>query len=259
MSIGKLYLVGIGPGDRNLLTPAASETLRACDVIVGYKGYIDQVADLIEGKDVVSMGLGDEMERAKKAVDLAKSGHDVAVISSGDVGIYAMAGPVYQVIVDENLSDDDLMIETVPGISAMQSAASVLGSPLMQDFCTISLSNLMTPWETIRKRVDAAAIGDFVISLYNPKSMRRTWQLGEVRDLILAHRTADTPVGIVRNASRIDQTATLTTLGDLPDHYDVIDMFTVLVIGNSTSYQYMGKMVTPRGYERKPNAIPESV
>lgn len=249
MTLGKLYLVGLGPGDRELMTPAAARVIDECDVVLGYSGYIEQIADLIEGKQTLSMGLGEEIERATKAVDLASEGKTVALVSSGDAGIYGMAAPVFQVISDRGR--DDVAVEVIPGISAMQSAASILGSPLMQDFCAISLSNLLTPWETISKRVEMAALGDFVVALYNPKSRTRTWQLAAVRDILLKHRDEDTPVGIVRNAYRPDQSSIVTTLDGLSDHYDSVDMFTTLVIGNSTTYVSRGKMITPRGYERK--------
>ena len=248
MSDVGIYLIGLGPGDRALLTPAAADVLANCDVVVGYDGYIEQVRDLVEGKQVVSMPLGKEMERAAKAAELADAGKTVAVISSGDIGVYGMAGPVFEHLAANGWDGEHPQVEIIPAVSAAQAAASVLGAPLMQDFCAISLSDLMTPWGTIRKRLDAAAYGDFVIALYNPRSMRRHRQIVEARDILLGHRSEKTPVGFVRNASRADEHATLTTLGELEQHFESIDMFTALIIGNSTTYIHCGRMVTPRGY-----------
>ena len=248
MSAGKIHLIGLGPGDRILLTPAALDAVQCSDAVVGYDGYLDQVRDMTGGKQIVSMPLGMEMERAAKAVELANEGKAVAMISSGDIGVYGMAGPVFEHLAANGWDGKHPQVEIVPGVTAAQAAASVLGAPLMQDFCAISLSDLMTPWDTIRKRLDAAAYGDFVITLYNPRSRRRRKQIVEARSIILEHRSADTPVGIVRNACRPDQKATLTTLGELERHFERIDMFTTVVIGNSTSYIHKGRMITPRGY-----------
>ena len=250
MTKGKLYLIGLGPGDRNMLAPAAVETLSHCDVIIGYTGYVEQISDIVNGKEIIAMALGEEMPRAAIAVEIASSGKSVAVISSGDVGVYGMAAPVYQQLTLVGWDGENPYVQLIPGISALQSAASLLGSPLMQDFCAISLSDLMTPWETIRKRLDAAAMGDFVIALYNPRSLKRTQHIVEARDIILKHREESTPVGIVRNAYRPDQAVSITTLGDLDKKFESIDMFTTLIFGNSTTYIHGGRMITPRGYER---------
>ena len=248
MSVGRIFLIGLGPGDRTLLTPAALDALKCCDVVVGYDGYLEQVHDLVDGKQVVSMPLGKEMERASRAAELANEGISVAVISSGDIGVYGMAGPVFEHLAANGWDGQQPEVEVVPAVSAAQAAASVLGAPLMQDFCAISLSDLMTPWDTIRKRLDAAAYGDFVIALYNPRSRRRQKQIVEARGIVLKHRSAETPVGIVRNACRPDEGSMMTTLGELDEHFDSIDMFTTLIIGNSTTYIHGGRMVTPRGY-----------
>ena len=248
MSVGKIYLVGLGPGDRTLLTSAALDAIYCSDAIVGYDGYLDQIRDLTEGKQVVSMPLGKEMERAARAAELAGEGKSVAVISSGDIGVYGMAGPVFERLAANGWDGKHPQVEVVPAVTASQAAASVLGAPLMQDFCAISLSDLMTPWDTIRKRLDAAAYGDFVIALYNPRSKRRRKQIIEARGIVLRHRGADTPVGIVRNACRPDQESILTTLGELERRFERIDMFTTLVIGNSTTYIHAERMITPRGY-----------
>lgn len=247
----KLYLVGLGPGDRSLMTPAAADALLQCDVVVGYTGYVQQVRDLLEGKDIVAMELGQEMERASKAVELASAGRAVVVISSGDAGVYGMAGPVFQHLTSIGWDGQHPQVEVIPGVSALQAAAAVLGAPLMQDFCAVSLSDLMTPWDAIRKRLDAAAQGDFVIVLYNPRSRRRTAQIAEAREIIMRYRNEETPVGIVRNAYRPDQKALVTTLCQLQEHFTSIDMFTALLIGNSTTYISGGRIITPRGYSYK--------
>ena len=251
MNTGKLYLVGLGPGDAGHLTPAATSAIADSDELVGYRFYIDQVADAAAGKVSHSMELGQELERAALAVDIAYSGKTVAVVSSGDAGIYGMAGPVFRVLTDRQWDGASPAVETVPGVSALQSAAALLGSPLMQDFCAISLSNLLTPWEQIRRRLEAAAAGDFVTVLYNPRSRRRVTQLEETRDIYLEHRGPDTPVGIVRHAFRPEQAVSLADLGGLDGDRLGIDMFTTVVIGNSNTYVHNGRMVTPRGYEVK--------
>jgi len=250
---GKLFLVGLGPGDPLLQTPAALAALKEAAVWVGYRGYIDQVTDLSEGKELVSMELGQELERAGRAVGLAYDGHTVAVISSGDAGIYGMAGPVFRVLTDQDWDGESPPVEVVPGISALQSAAALLGSPLMQDFCTISLSNLLTPWETIIRRLEGAALGDFVVVIYNPRSLRRTWQLPEARRILLEKRPGQTPVGLIRDAYRPGQRVIITSLEQLAEHAEDVDMFTTVVIGNASSYVHKGHIVTPRGYEEKVN------
>ena len=248
---GKLYLVGLGPGGLEHLTPAAQDALGQADSVVGYGPYVEQVGPLVQGKNLVTMDLGQELERAAKAVDLAYAGHQVAVVSSGDTGIYGMAGPVFRVLVDRGWDGQNPPLEVLPGVSAMQAAAAILGSPLMQDFCAISLSDLLTPWETIRRRLEAAAQGDFVVALYNPRSRKRNQQLQEARSILLGHRSGQTPVGIVRDAYRPGQGVILTDLEHLIEHVESVDMVTVVLIGNSTSFVHQGRMVTPRGYEVK--------
>jgi precorrin-3B C17-methyltransferase len=251
MNGGKLYLVGLGPGDAGHLTPAALAAIENSDELVGYGFYIDQVSALASGKVKHSMELGQELERAGLAVDIAYSGRTVAVVSSGDAGIYGMAGPVYRVLTDRGWDGVSPAVESVPGVSALQSAAALLGSPLMQDFCAISLSNLLTPWEQIVRRLEAAAAGDFVAVLYNPRSRRRTSQLAEARNIFLQHRSGATPVGIVRHAYRPEQAVALADLDRLDGAELGVDMFTTVVIGNSNTYVHQGRMVTPRGYEAK--------
>lgn len=243
--------MGLGPGEAGYLNPNAAAALRECDVVVGFRGYIEIAGDLLQGKEVVSMELGQELERAAKAVDLASEGKSVAVVSSGDPGIYGMSGPVFQVLTDRGWDGKDPRLESVPGITAMQAAAALLGSPLMQDFCAISLSDLMTPWETIKLRLESAAKGDFVVALYNPRSQRRQWQLLEARRILMEHQSGDTPVGIVGDAFRPNQRVTITDLEHLEEVAPQIDMVTTVVIGNSTTYLHQGRVITPRGYEKK--------
>ncbi len=251
MSNGKLYLIGLGPGDTGHLTPAAASAIAESDELVGYRYYIEQVSSETAGKVSHAMELGQELERAALAVDIAYSGKTVAVVSSGDAGIYGMAGPVYRVLTDRQWDGQNPAVETLPGVSALQSAAALLGSPLMQDFCAISLSNLLTPWEQIRRRLVAAATGDFVTALYNPRSRRRVDQLREAREIYLEHRSPDTPVGIVRHAFRPEQAVALSSLDELDGERLGVDMFTTVIIGNSNTYVHNGRMVTPRGYEAK--------
>ena len=184
-------------------------------------------------------------------MDLASAGRAVAVVSSGDPGIYGMSGPVFQVLTDRDWDGQNPRLESVPGITAMQAAAALLGAPLMQDFCAISLSDLMTPWETIKLRLESAAKGDFVVSLYNPRSQRRQWQLLEARRILMEHRSGETPVGIVGDAFRPNQRVTITDLDHLEEVSPQIDMVTTVVIGNSTTYLHQGRVITPRGYEKK--------
>ena len=248
---GIIYLVGLGPGEAGYMNPNAAAALRECDTVVGYRGYIEMAGDLLQGKELVSMELGQELERAARAVDLASEGRAVAVVSSGDPGIYGMSGPVFQVLTDRDWDGQNPRLESVPGITAMQAAAALLGAPLMQDFCAISLSDLMTPWETIKLRLESAAQGDFVVALYNPRSRRRQWQLLEARRILMEHRSGDTPVGIVGDAFRPNQRITITDLDHLEEVSPQIDMVTTVVIGNSTTYLHQGRVITPRGYEKK--------
>ena len=248
---GELFLVGLGPGAPALLAPGAAAALQECEVVVGFRGYLEQITPFTEGKDLVSMELGQELERAERAVDLAYAGKLVAVVSSGDAGVYGMSGPVFRILTDRQWDGETPKVTTIPGVSALQSAAALLGSPLMQDFCAISLSDLLTPWAAIQRRLEAAAMGDFVVALYNPRSRRRDWQLLEARRILLEHRSGETPVGLVREAYREGQAVTLTDLGQLEERSSEVDMFTTVIIGNSTTYVQSGRMVTPRGYEEK--------
>ncbi len=217
------------------------------DVIVGYTRYVDLVKPLIDGKEVFTTGMTFEVERCAKALEYARSGKTVAVVCSGDAGIYGMAGLLFQLSMKE--AGTPVFIEVVPGIPAFVSAAAILGAPLMHDFASISLSDLLTGWDVIEKRVKAAAEADFVIALYNPKSSKRVEGLRKALSIISGVRSASTPVGIVRNATREGQSAVISTLGTIEASLDDIDMLTILIVGNSSTFASNGVMITPRGYE----------
>ncbi len=240
----KIIVAGIGPGSKEDVTPAVLQAVREADVIVGYKYYFQFIEGYVrEGCECIDTGMKKERERAEQAFAMAEEGKTVVVISSGDAGLYGMAPLVYEMARERQ---SDVTIETLPGISAFQKAASLLGAPVGHDVCIISLSDLMTPWEIIERRIAAAAEADFVTAVYNPKSHGRYWQLYRLQELMLQKRKADTPVGYVRQAGRAEQEVRLTTLGEL-DPEDV-DMFTVVLIGNSQSFVADGRMITPRGY-----------
>ena len=240
----KIIVAGIGPGSREDITPAVMEAVREADVVVGYKYYFQFVEQYLKsGCECIDTGMKKERERAEQAFLLAEQDKTVVVISSGDAGIYGMAPLIYEM---KQAHQSDVEIETLPGISAFQKAASLLGAPIGHDLCIISLSDLMTPWEMIERRIKAAAVGDFVTAVYNPKSHGRYWQLYRLVELFLKVRSADTPVGYVRQAGREEQEVKLTTLGAFDP--EEVDMFTVILIGNSQSYMAEGKMITPRGY-----------
>ena len=245
--MGRIIIAGIGPGSKEDITPAVLEAVRLADAIVGYKYYFQFIEPYVkEGCQCIDTGMKKERERAEQAFSLAETGKTVVVISSGDAGLYGMAPLVYEMA---EAKGSDITIETLPGISAFQKAASLLGAPIGHDTCIISLSDLMTPWEVIERRIKAAATGDFVTAIYNPKSHGRYWQLYRLQELFLMERSADTPVGYVRQAGRPEQEVKVTTLGAF-DPED-IDMFTVVLIGNSQSYIADGKIITPRGYYRE--------
>ena len=245
--MGRIIIAGIGPGSKEDITPAVLEAVRLADAIVGYKYYFQFIEPYVkEGCQCIDTGMKKERERAEQAFSLAETGKTVVVISSGDAGLYGMAPLVYEMA---EAKGSDITIETLPGISAFQKAASLLGAPIGHDTCIISLSDLMTPWEVIERRIKAAATGDFVTAVYNPKSHGRYWQLYRLQELFLKERSADTPVGYVRQAGRPEQEVKITTLGAF-DPED-IDMFTVVLIGNSQSYIADGKIITPRGYYRE--------
>ena len=247
--MGKIIIAGIGPGSKEDITPAVLEAVRQADVVVGYQYYFQFIEQYLKPDcTCIDTGMKKERERAEQAFEYAEKGHTVVVISSGDAGIYGMTPLIYQMR-DERKAD--IEIEALPGISAFQKAASLLGAPIGHDMCIISLSDLMTPWEVIERRIKAAATGDFVTAVYNPKSHGRYWQLYRLVELFLQERSPETPVGYVRQAGREEQEVKLTTLADF--NPEDVDMFTVILIGNSQSYISEGKMITPRGYSLTPH------
>ncbi len=239
-----MYIVGIGPGELGYLSQKAFCVLRSCEVVIGYKAYVRLLGDLIQGKEIIASSMGKELVRAEAAIEQALSGRKVALISSGDSGIYGMAGVVLEIVEKESI---DLDLEIIPGIPAFCAAASSLGAPIMNDFALISLSDLLTPWEIIERRLTCACQGDFVIVLYNPKSKKRTWQISKTQALLLKYKSGQTPVGIVRNARRGKEKVILTTLDRMLDYS--IDMLTTIIVGNSSTSLSDRYMVTPRGYK----------
>ncbi len=243
--MSKLYVVGLGPGNLKNMTYEAREAIESADTVVGYKTYLDLIEPLLSGKEVVSSGMTKEVERCREALRLAAEGKTVALVSSGDAGVYGMAGLVLELSPPE-----DIEVVIVSGVSAVQAAASVLGAPLMHDFAVISLSDLLTPWDLIERRLKAAATADFVVALYNPRSKGRIRHIERAREILLTSRSPETPVGIVRNACRDQQEKILSTLAGMP--LDSIDMFSLVIVGNSATYvDGHERMVTPRGYSTK--------
>jgi cobalt-precorrin 5A hydrolase/precorrin-3B C17-methyltransferase len=238
---GRLAVVGLGPGARDLLTPRAKAELERASVLVGLDQYVDQIRDLLRpGTRILESGLGAEEERARTAVAEAREGQAVALIGSGDAGVYAMASPALAE------ASDDIDVVGVPGVTAALAAAAILGAPLGHDHVSISLSDLHTPWEVIERRVRAAAEADIVVTFYNPRSRGRDWQLPKALAILAQHREPATPVGVVRNASRPDESGRLTTLAELDPA--TVDMMTVVTVGNTATRAIAGRMVTPRGY-----------
>jgi len=242
-----LSVVGTGPGAADLVTPRARLAIEGARVVVGYKTYLDLVQDFIDpGQEVISSAMMQEIDRCRRALELADGGKDVALVCGGDPGIYAMAGLVYELARE---TGSESRIEIIPGIAALNSCAAILGAPLMHDFAAVSLSDLMTPWEVIEKRLAAAAMADFVTVIYNPRSRKRTSQIVRAREIMLEHRDAQTPVGIVSGATRPHEAVTLTTLDRMLEAE--IGMQSTVIIGNSATFVFAGKMITPRGYTQK--------
>ncbi len=260
-SAGKLYIVGIGPGGNMHITQRARAAIKESDVVIGYETYLNLVPDLITVKEIITTGMTQESDRCKKAIELARSGKTVSLISGGDPGLYAMAGLVFEILSSENRGnevqgvnapEENLLVEVIPGISALNASAARLGAPLMHDFVSISLSDKLTPWETIEKRLDAAAMADFVIVLYNPKSEGKNDQFSRAIEIINKYKKPETPVGVVKGAMRPGEDIIITDLekvGGLP-----IDMQTTVIVGNSGTFVWNGHMITPRGYEFKLDA-----
>lgn len=237
----KVYVVGIGPGNKDNMTFKAYKCLEESDLIIGYKTYINLIKDLFKDKELISFAMKKEIDRCNEVIKYAKTGKVVSLISSGDAGVYGMAGIMLE------LASDDIEVEVVPGVTASTAAASIVGAPIMHDHCSISLSDLLTNWELIEKRLDLASQADFVISLYNPKSKGRTEQIIKARDIILKHKSENTKVAIVKNAKRENETSVLTDLKNMLNYE--IDMLTTIIIGNSKTFIKNGKMISPRGYK----------
>ena len=247
---GKIMLVGLGPGSQEYLTGRARAAIAEADTVIGYATYIRLIADLLSGKEVIKKAMTEELDRAIEALDRARQGKKVAIVSSGDAGVYGMAGPTFEVLFQSGwVPGCGIEVEIVPGASALNTCASLVGAPLTHDFCAISLSDLLTPWPTIARRLDAVAYADFVVALYNPKSGRRIRQIQEARRIFLRHRDPQTPVAVVRSAFRPKQKIQFTTLADL-EQAD-IGMLSTVLIGNSNTYVKHGLMITPRGYANK--------
>jgi precorrin-3B C17-methyltransferase len=258
----QLYIVGIGPGRLEHLTLRATEVLQFVECVAGYSLYLDLIQPLIAGKQTLRSGMMKEVERVEAAIGVALAGRPCALVSSGDPGIYAMAGLVFETCKIKKIpvlplrgpqggsrSGLALEVEVVPGIPALCAGAALLGAPLTHDFAVVSLSDLLTPWEVIAERLEAAARADFVIVLYNPKSKKRDWQLSKAQEILLSHRDPATPVGVVVGAMRANQDVQIVALRDL--HLSKVDMQTTLFVGSRSSDRYLDFMFTPRGYMAK--------
>jgi len=235
-----IKVVGIGPGAREHMTYAAVEAIKSCDVVVGYKTYIDLIKEFIGEQEVIVNGMRGEVERCKEAVAQSLKGKTVCVISSGDAGVYGMAGLIYELVPEGHA------VEVIPGVTASTAGAAILGAPLMHDFCHISLSDLMTPLETIYNRVKAAAASDFVICLYNPKSHGRPDYINEALSMIMSYQGTNLWVGLAKDVGREGERTIVSKIDEVD--YDLIDMTTVVIVGNSNTRNIGGKMITPRGY-----------
>ncbi len=247
---GQLFLVGIGPGHEDHMTPAALDAIKQSDLVVGYATYIKLIKHLLEDKEVIRASMTEEMDRAKKAIEQAQQGRSVTLISSGDAGVYGMSGLIFEVLKETGWKRGDSPdIHLVPGVTAMNACASLVGAPLTHDYCCISLSDLLTPWAVIDKRINAAAIADFVIGLYNPKSENRTEQIVKAQKIISKYRTPLTPVALVKSAYRKREHIVITDLAHFLE--EEISMLTTVIIGNSHTFIFENYMVTPRGYTNK--------
>ena len=243
---GQLYVIGLGPGQEAMVTGQAAAALYEADVVIGYSGYFAWIGDLVMGKECIALPLTQETERARLAVERVLQGETVCVISSGDAGIYGMASLVLEMAEQQDAASPVPEVTVIPGISAVNACAALLGAPIGHDFAVISLSDLLTPWAMIEKRLMAAAEADFVTALFNPKSVRRDWQYARAQAILAQHRAPDTPVGVVRNAYRPDQSVLITTVADMADAS--VDMLTTVIVGNSQTRRWQSRMVTPRGY-----------
>jgi cobalt-precorrin 5A hydrolase/precorrin-3B C17-methyltransferase len=248
-----LSLVGLGPGGPAGLTARAREALEAADGVVGYHGYLDLLRPWLAGPTYHGSPIGEEVQRARLAITLARAGQRVALVSSGDAGVYGTAGIVFELLHEEGADDEAMGVEVIPGVSAAHAAAALLGAPLMNDYAAISLSDLMTPWAVIARRLEAAAAADFVVALYNPASGRRRAQLARAQEIFLRYRGPETPVGLVRNAGRPGQSVRVVALGELLTHE--VDMLTLVLVGNRATIRVGDRLVTRRGYATAPSSL----
>ncbi|TCS77251.1 precorrin-3B C(17)-methyltransferase [Pectinatus cerevisiiphilus] len=244
--MGKITVIGIGPGSLDDMTLRAHKAIEKADTIAGYNTYIKLIEPLLAGKKIIGTGMMQEIDRCTMALAEACKGHDVAVVSSGDAGVYGMAGLVLELLLQKP-AEERPQVAIIPGVSAVNAAAAILGAPLMHDFAVISLSDLLTPWDLIKKRAAFAAQGDFVIALYNPKSRKRVEHIEEIREILLKYKPANTPVGIVRGATRNNESVVISDLANFTK--EEIDMFSLVIIGNSNTYSKNNLMITPRGYK----------
>lgn len=243
---GKIFVIGIGPGNPDNMTVRVYKALEKCQVLVGYTVYIEQVKELSSGKEIIKKAMGQEVERGRIAIEKALEGKTVGVVCSGDSGPYGMAGLILELLKDHP-DREEISCEVIPGITSALSCASLLGAPIVEDFCTISLSDYMTPWERIINRLEHACAGDFVIALYNPRSQARPDYLEKALSVVRKFREGSTPVGLVRNAYREDQKVVVLPLENFDP--EMVDMFCTVIIGNSKTYQANGLMITSRGYQ----------
>src|SRR5437588_3872388 len=249
---GKLFVVGVGPGHHEHMTYRAKQVIEDSEIIVGYDTYVSLVEDLIAGKEVYRYAMTQEVDRANQAIHFAENDKIVSLVSSGDPGVYGMAGLIYEILADKGWNKENgISIECVPGISSLNSCAALVGSPLMTDFAVVSMSDLLVPWDIIVKRVEAAAAGDYVTVIYNPASKKRIHQLKDTRDIFLKYRKPETPVAIVKGAYRESQTIAITTLENMLQHSEILGMITTVIVGNSSTFDYNGMMINPRGYRSK--------
>lgn len=239
--MGKIYVVGLGPGNKENMTFRAYDVLKNSDIIIGYKTYVDLIEGMFPDKKIIKSYMKKEVARCEETLKLALEGNIISLISSGDAGVYGMAGLMLEI------AGDQVEVEIVPGITSANASASLGGAPIVHDSVNISLSNLLTDWELIKKRIDLASQGDFVITLYNPKSSGRSELINEARDIMLKHKRKDTPVLIARNVGREGENYDITTLSEMLDYE--INMFSTVIIGNSNTKVVNNKMITPRGYK----------
>ena len=252
MVLGKLYVVGVGPGHHDHMTFRAKQVIEESKIIVGYDTYVSLISDLVGDKEVYRYPMTQEVDRANQAIGFAEKGSVVSLVSSGDPGIYGMVGLIYEILAEKGWKKDNgIYVECVPGFSSLNSCSALIGSPLMTDFAVVSMSDLLVPWEIIVKRVEAAALGDFVTVVYNPSSKKRIHQLHDARNIFLKYRSPQTPVAIVKGAFRESQSIIVTDLEKMLNYPDMMGMITTIIIGNSSSFNYENMMINPRGYRSK--------